>query len=237
MPAQLFHQRSLRLLLACAIAAAAACGSDAPAAPATPPPPPGTSPTTGMSISTDSASALQVATVGTVVHVSVHLKNADGSPAVNQPVSWIVTGGGGAVAAASSTTDANGAAKMDWTIGKTAGSNSLSATITGASSQMLATGNPDVFAALARVSSDSQQVVSTASTALVVKAADQYGNGVSGIAVAWTNSGGTLSPASTITGSTGNATITFTTADKPATYTVTATAKGTPPISFTVKGV
>ncbi|MEP6491300.1 MAG: Ig-like domain-containing protein [bacterium] len=228
---------SFRVLLACLLVGAAACGSDSGSTNVPPPSTPGTSPTTGISITTDSASALQVATVGTVVHVTTHLKNVDGSPAASQTVTWTVLTGGGTVTATTSTTDASGAAKIDWTIGTIAGSNSLQGAITGASAQALATGNADVFTTLTRASADSLQVVATASMALVVKAGDKYGNPVPGVTVSWTSSGGTPSPTTTTTGATGNATITFITGGTPATYTVTATAQGTPPISFTVKGI
>ncbi|HTE47836.1 MAG TPA: Ig-like domain-containing protein [Gemmatimonadaceae bacterium] len=239
MPAQLPHMLpSFRVLFAGILIGAAACGSDSPASTAPPPTTPGTSPTTGLSISMDSASASQTATVGGVVHVSVHMKNADGSAAASQTVTWTVLTGGGTVVATTSTTDAAGAAKIDWTIGTIAGANSLEATITGASVQALATGTADVFATLTKVSGDSQQVVSSASMALVVKAGDKYGNPAPGVTVSWTSSGGTLSPAATTTtGPTGNATITLVTGLTPATYTVTATAPGTAPILFTVKGI
>lgn len=238
MPAQLLRVRSsLHLILAGTLAAAAACGSDSsstgPGAPSTP----GTSATTGISVATDSASALQVATVGTVVHVSVHLKNSDGTPSVNQNVNWTVESGGGTVAAASSTTNAQGAATMDWTIGTKAGSNSLTATIVGASSQALATGNAGALTSLIRVSKDSQVVVSNASIALVVQAGDKYGNAVPGVPVSWTTTGGAFIPSTTTSGASGNATITFTAADKPATYTITATTPGFIPVTFTVNGV
>lgn len=233
---QLFRRSSLQFILAAALAAVTACGSDSPSGPGTPTTP-GTSASTGISIATDSASALQVATVGTVVHVSVHLKNSDGTPAVNQSVNWTVELGGGTVAAASSTTNATGAATMDWTIGKTAGSNTLTATIVGASSQMLATGTAGPLASLIKVSKDSQTVVSNASVALVVQAGDQYGNPVAGVPVAWTTTGGTFIPSTTTSGASGNATITFTAGDKPANYTITARTPGFPSVQFTLSGV
>ena len=234
---QLLRRSSLQFMLAGAVAAATACGSDSsPSGPGTPSTP-GTSATTGISIATDSASALQVATVGTVVHVSVHLKNSDGTPAVNQSVNWTVELGGGTVATASSTTNATGAATMDWTIGKTAGSNTLTATIVGASSQMLATGTAGPLTSLIKVSKDSQVVVSNASVALVVQAGDQFGNPIAGVAVSWTTTGGTFIPSTTTSGASGNATITFTAGDKPATYKITASTPGFPSVQFTLNGV
>jgi hypothetical protein len=240
MPGTMFRFRSrspFHVAVACILIAAAACGKDSsstgPGAPSTP----GTSATTGISIATDSASALQTAAVGTIVHVSVHLKNADGTPSANQTVNWTVELGGGTVAAATTTTNAQGAATVDWTLGKTAGSNTLTASIVGASSQMLATGTAGPLTALIKVSKDSQSVVSNASVALVVQAGDQFGNPVAGVAISWTTTGGTFIPSSTTSGASGNATITFTAGGKPATYTITASTPGLPPVSFTVNGV
>jgi hypothetical protein len=59
---------------------------------------------------------------------------------------------------------------------------------------------------------------------------------VSGIAVAWTASGGSLSVPTSTTGAAGNADVVFMTATTPATYSVTASAPGLSSISFKIVG-
>lgn len=73
-----------------------------------------------------------------VVRVSRGGANVDGAT-----VSWSVTAGGGSVAPASSTTGADGLASATWTLGPSAGGNTLEASVAGAD------GSPVSFSATA----------------------------------------------------------------------------------------
>jgi hypothetical protein len=223
------------LSIVTALAAATACSSSSESLPTAPPSTPGVSPS-GVKLAIDSASNLQTAMVGTPISVTAHLTNADGSAATNQTVTWSVTGGAGKVSSATSTTDTKGAVSVAWTLDTLAGTNQLTATITGVSVLVYATGTSGPLAALRRVSPDSQIVVSGASLALVVKSVDKYGNPVGSVPVTWSASGGALTPTSTTSGTAGNATVTFTADAKPAKYTITATT-GTLQVAFALSGI
>ena len=75
-----------------------------------------------------SAGDAQEATVGTALPLPVRalVTDAQGSPVANQRVDFTASGGG-AAAPASTQTDANGVASTEWTLGTTAGSQTLTA--------------------------------------------------------------------------------------------------------------
>ena len=126
--------------------------------------------------------------------------------------------------------------RTNWTLGTVAGPNTLTVTISGV-------GGDDQRDRRGRRAPRSDQgqhrlatVVASSSTPLVVRAVDQFNNPVPGIDVNWTASGGTLTSATTATGSSGNAQVTFTTDVLPATYTITAVTTGFAPVTFTLTG-
>jgi hypothetical protein len=61
----------------------------------------------------------------------VRLRDADGNPIPNRPVSWVVGSGGGTATPATSNTDAQGLASTRWTLGTTPGANTLNAVVSG----------------------------------------------------------------------------------------------------------
>ncbi|MDQ6886398.1 MAG: CHRD domain-containing protein [Gemmatimonadota bacterium] len=71
--------------------------------------------------------------VGQRVNDSLAVKVADsgGNPLSGITVTWAVTSGGGAVAPTTTTTNAAGIAKAAWTVGPTAGANTVTATVSG----------------------------------------------------------------------------------------------------------
>ena len=181
----------------------AACSSDSPAAVSLP---------ATMSLSAGDA---QSAIVGTAVApISVVVKQGDGTPVVNDLVRWTIVSGGGSLSADSAYTDANGVASVTWTLGTVSGTDSLEATLNGTSLNVTvtATANPGAVVALMKVSGDAQVVAdgSPAPQPLVVKAVDQYGNGVVGVAITWnTGTSAQLTATSSVTGADGTATDTF----------------------------
>ncbi len=183
----------------------------------------------------------QTGTVGQPlsVPISVHVADQNGAALSGVAVTWTVVGSGGAVDSATSTTSATGDAVTDWTLGQTAGMDSLKAsTATGLSTVLTATANAGAFASMAKVSGDSQAVASgSAGQPLVVKTVDQFGNAVAGVTVSWAvTGGGALSAASTTSDANGLAQVTLTTGSTPGPYAITASAGSAAPIVFTQTG-
>lgn len=223
---------ALRLAGAVAlVATAAACSHDSSNATGV-----STTSANGFSISVDEGSNLQIVTVGNTVHVSVTLANSKGESVNNQETTWIVESGGGSIATATSSTNGAGQASNDWTLGTASGPNTLTAAVSGVSVTITATASPDSVRGIIKASLDSQTVVATASSSFIVRAVDRFNNPVPGITVNWTTSDGTLAATSTTTGLSGNAQVTLTTNQTPAVYTVTATAPGFAPVTFTLTG-
>jgi Big-like domain-containing protein len=214
------------------IAAMAACGADA-TSPTTPPPT--NTATNGTTITVDSAISAQTTVAGGTINVFVRVKSAAGAPVAGDTVSWLVASGGGSVPNKTTLTDANGIASTDWTLGTTAGTNSLGANITGAAVPINATGIAGPLALLARQGPDSQSVAATGTVLLTVRTTDAHGNAIGNVNVTWTATGGTISPTTLATGTSGNGSVNFTTTAGVSRYTVTATTPGLAPASFIVK--
>lgn len=175
----------------------------------------------------------RTATIGSALPTTVHVE-LGGVPAANVAVTWFPNAKSGTVSSTTSTTDANGNATVTWTLSDTVRLNILTATAGTGTVSVTAMTTPGPAASLAKASTDSTSIVAGASTLLTVRAVDQFGNRVSGVAITWSASGGSLSAASSTTGSAGNADVVFLTTGSPAAYSVTASATGLAPISFTV---
>lgn len=178
----------------------------------------------------------QSATVGStpVSGTSVLVFDQNGTALSNATVTWTVTSGAGTVSSATSTTDANGLASITWTLGTASGANTLVASLAGgASVTITATGVAGAVSTLTVVSGADQSISAGSSTdALIVKAADQYGNAITGQSIDWTTSGGTLNGTPTASDTNGQSSNTLSTTDA-GVYVVTATA-GSVSAQFTV---
>jgi hypothetical protein len=193
----------------------------------------------------------QSATAGTAVTTapSVLVSDANNNPVGGVTVTFVVDSGGGSATGAIATTNASGIATVgSWTLGTTAGANSLTATSAGL------TGSPVTFTATGVAGSATRYVVTSSrytpaagtSVTITAQLADQYGNQVaaSGVSVTFTKTGGgSLSGADpATTNADGVATITLVTSTTPGTAaTVTATSSGpsrtgTTPTITTVTG-
>ena len=224
-------RRILQIVLP--LAAAAACGSDNPASTGD-----GTGTNnngTPYSVSADTTFLSRTAPIGTALASTVHVE-LGGVAAANVTVSWFPAAGSGTVSAKTSTTDAGGNASITWTLSDTARVNTLTATAGTGSVNLTATSTPGAPNAIARATADSTTLVAGASTLIIVRVVDAFGNRVSGVNVAWTATGGSLSVQNSTTGNAGNADVVFITAATPASYSVTATAPGLTPVSFKVIG-
>jgi adhesin/invasin len=220
-------RRLSRLTTAAVLAAGiAACGADvsSPTAPTNIAP-------NGTTITVDSVISAQTAIAGDTIQVFVRVKTAAGAAIPGDTVTWNVATGGGSVPNKTSVTDANGIAATPWVLGIVAGANSLGANITGAAVPINATGIAGPLALLEKQSPDSQTVTATGSVLLTLKATDVNGNAIPNVVISWSVTGGLVSPVTSITGTSGNASVNFTTPTGVTYYIVFANAAGLPNIS------
>jgi len=209
-----------------------ACGSDTTA-----PSQGGTNTGPAFSITADTATNAVTAPAGGTVTLGVHLKNPDGTPAANTAVSWGVSVGDGTLSSRSTTTDASGATTTQFTLSKKSGTNTVNASVPTANVNINVTGLAGAVSALAKASPDSQTFVAGSSTLLTVRALDAAGNPVPNVPITWATTGGALSPTTTATGTSGQASTALTVGNTPATYTVIAAGPGGLQVVFTVKGL
>jgi plastocyanin len=182
----------------------------------------------------------QTATVGQPLENPLQVVVTDaGAASAGATVTWATTAGG-TLDPASAVTDANGIATTDWTLGTTSGSQTATATLSGANGSPVtftATANPDVATTLSDAGGNGQSGVINAALALQVQAkvADEFGNGIPGVAVAWAATGATTSSASVPTNSAGISAVTVTLGGTAGPVTVTASAEGLEgsPLTFT----
>ena len=179
----------------------------------------------------------------------VVVRDSNSNPVSGIPVTWAVILGGGMLSAASTLTNSLGQATVTLTLGNTAGSNSVTASASGASGPL--TGSPVTFtatgvagmaASISSTSGDGQ--TATAGTMLpspfVVTVVDAHSNPVSGASVTWaiTLGAGSLSGTTSTTNGSGQAQTTLTLDATPGSNTVTATHTGLAgsPVTFTATG-
>lgn len=147
--------------------------------------------------------------------LAVKVTDAFDNPKAGVPVSFAVTSGGGALNATLVLSDAQGIARVRWTLGTIAGTQSVTAS-TGAVAPYVftATATPDDPAAFVVVSGGAQTGAPGAALpdSIVVRLVDQYGNGVAGVTVEWSpvGSSGSLSPGTTVTNGTGRTAVRWT---------------------------
>ncbi|TMC49599.1 MAG: hypothetical protein E6J20_17850, partial [Chloroflexi bacterium] len=197
-----------------------------------------------------SAGNSQSATVGTAVAVapSVIVRDQFNNPVAGVAVTFAVATGGGSVTGATQTTNGSGIATVtSWTLGPTAGPNTLTAssgTLTGSPVTFTATGTAGAASSIALNAGNGQSA--TAGTAVPVAPSvivrDANGNPVAGVAVTFAvaSGGGTVAPTTAVTsGTNGIATVTSWTLGPtagPNTLTATATGLTGSPVTFTATG-
>jgi adhesin/invasin len=196
----------------------------------------------------------QTGAVGAALPVrpSVVVRDAGNNPVQGVQVDFSVASGGGSVAAGTILTDASGVATSPvWTLGPTAGQQTLRAFVASGG----VTGNPVIFTATAtagapsqiQANGNTQTQTGTVGTALAaanlpsVIVRDASGNPVSGVAVTFavTSGGGTGTGLTATTNAQGVATLGgFTLGNTAGTNTITATAAGVSgqPVTFVITG-
>ena len=163
-----------------------------------------------------------------------------GAPAAGETVTWSVTAGGGVLDLTSVATDADGHATASWTLGPLAGSQTAQATLAGAA------GSPQTFTASAVVgeaasleeaggNGQSAAINTPLPNPVQAKVKDEFGNGVPGVNVNWTATGGTVSAATVASGADGVSSVNVTAGASPGPITIIAAADGLAgsPLTFT----
>jgi plastocyanin len=152
------------------------------------------------------------------------------APVAGATVTWSAGEFDGTLVPASSPTDVNGLASAVWTLGVNQGLRTATAMVTGATNASInftATALHDVPVSLNKVLGDNQTaMVNTPLRHIEARVDDQFGNAVPGVAVSWSVSSGTVSPASDLTSPNGQSIVQVILGDVAGPVTITATADG-----------
>ena len=177
----------------------------------------------------------QVASAGAALGatLTVNVKDQNGTPVAGAMVSWSVGAGGGSVGGPTSSTDAGGNASISRTLGPSAGFQTTTASIGGA------TGSPITFTSISQINGAFQvaavpgaalidTVLATLSTPYQFLVSDHTGAPVAGVIVSFavTAGGGNLSATSDTTDVAGHVTTTLTFPSTAGIKTVQATVTG-----------
>lgn len=174
----------------------------------------------------------QSGTVGTALAAPLVVKvtNSNGDAVSGATVTFASTANG-TLGNSTATTDAQGMAQTTFVLGPLAGTQTVTATVSGVTTPATFTFTALVSAAasVSIVGGNNQSgAAGTAlAAALVVKVSDLLGNGVANATINWTTTAGTLGSATTTTNASGQAQTTFTLPATAGTATVTATLAGT----------
>ncbi len=170
---------------------------------------------------------------------SVIVTDENGAPAGGVTVNFVVASGGGSVSAASAQTDGSGVASVAWTLGTTAGPNSLSAsTGTLATVTFNATGTAGAAASLTKSAGDNQTGAPGAAVAVApaVTVKDANGNPKSGVTVTFAvaSGGGSVTGGTATSNAQGVAAVgSWTLGAAAGANTLTASAAGVAAVTFT----
>ena len=169
-----------------------------------------------------------------------------GAAQAGDTIQWAALGTGASVNPPKSVTDATGIATTTWTLGQTSGQQSATATLAGATGSPVsfsATATPGAATQITLQSGNNQSALTSSlfAASLVVKIADQFGNGVAGDTVTWASVLGltTVGSAKSASDATGLAQMGLTAGGTAGKDTITATATGLTgsPVRFTANVV
>src|ERR1035437_5575109 len=168
---------------------------------------------------------------------------SNGQAKAGATVTFAVASGSGSVTGATATTDATGMAHAgSWTLGNTAGTNTLTASVSGAAPvTFTATGIAGPVAAITKIAGDNLTATAgaTLGTAPSVSLADQFGNLVSSqtVTFAVASGGGSVTGATPSSGANGIATVGgWTLGAAAGSNTLTASSGSAPAATFTATG-
>ena len=171
--------------------------------------------------------------------VRVQVLDGLGKPAVGAAVSFTVTGGGGSVSPTQAATDSSGVAEAQWTLGPTAGANTLTVSSGDKSVTLHATGTDGLGTTILRMSggtTDSLPAGCALAAPLVAKVLDANNQPIAGAVVEFSGDG-TVDPATATTGADGLATTHWRVGYAGGTNQVTATLRTAahPTVTFTAR--
>ena len=184
----------------------------------------------------------QTAVVGTAVAAppSVRVGDANGNPVANEQVTFRVTVGNGQLTGSSQLSNAQGIATVgSWILGSGAGAQQVIADVTGATSVVFAaTAIAGAATQLVVIAGNNQraQITRTVPIAPSVVVRDALGNSVSGVVVTFAvaSGGGSVVGGRQVTDASGTAQVGgWFLGDVPGTNTLTASAPGVSPVTFT----
>ncbi|HEX2188187.1 MAG TPA: Ig-like domain-containing protein [Longimicrobiaceae bacterium] len=171
--------------------------------------------------------------------IQILARDAEGRPVEGASVTWTASSGGEVMTGTSTVTRADGRAVALWKLGPSSGPQTLTATVGGISATFTATGVPGYPHRLAAAAGDGQTgpVGTKLPEALVLLATDQFGNPVPGAEIRWyvqSGDGGTITPASGVTGADGTAAASWTLGSKAGAWMAGAhVGSGWPSVLFT----
>lgn len=182
----------------------------------------------------------QSAIVGALLAQPIVARVLDATGAIvpGATVTFNVTSGGGSVQTPTVVSDANGQASTTWRLGATLGTQTVSASVSGATSATFsATARENGASSLVVISGSGQTgtVASTLTEPLTVRLVDAQSAPVIGATILFTATGsnGTLTPTSATTNANGEASATWRLGTLAGTQTVSASSGGVTPVSFT----
>ena len=224
---------ALSLIAIVVLLASVSCGGDS------------SGPPVPTAIVANSSTSLTGVAGGTVSpSPSIRVEDQRGAPAAGVAVSFQVVSGGGSVTGASVTTDSSGIATVgSWTLGTTAGPNTLSAsaaTLTAVT--FTATGTAGDATALAKSAGDNQNgnAGSPVAVAPAVTVKDANGNPKSGVVVTFAvaTGGGSITGGTATSNASGVATVgSWTLGPNPGLNTLTASAPGLATVTFAASAI
>jgi 5-hydroxyisourate hydrolase-like protein (transthyretin family) len=188
----------------------------------------------------------QTAIAGSAVATapSVIVKDATGNPAAGVTVTFTVASGGGSVTGATASTNSAGIATVgSWTLGLTAGANSLTASAAGLGAvTFTATSIAGPAATIVKNSGDNQAVIVGTAVPIApsVLVTDANGNAKSGVTVTFAvaSGGGSISGASASTNAAGVATVgSWTLGSSIGANSLSATVSGLASVTFNAIGI
>jgi Bacterial Ig-like domain (group 1) len=133
------------------------------------------------------------------------IKNADGSPLANIPVTWAVISGGGSLETLVDTTNVNGQVHTTYLSPAIVGTAKVAAATSGRSTTFTLTLAADTVGAISAFAGNGAAAVVGIQLTLVAKATDRFGNPIRNVGVNWSASSGALEVAAGATDSTGMA--------------------------------
>ena len=162
--------------------------------------------------------------------------NADGSPLANVPVRWSVTSGGGSLETIVDTTDVDGRASTTYHSPALAGTATVTASAAQQGRQFTVVITADTTGILSAYGGNGAAALVGIPLTLTARAADRFGNPMSGVDVTWSSSSGQLQLTSSTTDSTGKATNVITVGPDTGQLSIVATSRFNA-VTFTVSAL